>query len=477
MHRVIRLLIICGALFSAAAKELPEHSDAVHRILAREFARRDSNALPYKLLQAIEQRKHAAVFTTEGAAVRQSLRDYAANLARQIKTDPDAVNTFILAETVNFPGSGFHQPELAAVLYRYSAGSNYIPSMLRLAEMLFCGNTLKHDPVLAEKILQKIAGGRNRQYAAQAHFLLSALHKNSASGGTTKNVTAIKAVFTSEDPPQKKLETLHKFCTENPGSAALALALIYLQKPIPHAVMAINSALLAEKYPHSREKAASLLLELDKQYPYTFIMTAIWLDTLETGGDLAWAKLESDTFFMQLLQHDLAAAEQTLQKFWQQDAVKVCCNGILLLLMEETSAQTILKNILQHNPGNNLQILLTQTLLAAILQERTSQLHYAQKLFELVRNQPSGQSGFDLSKIIDSAVPGAMGIKPPVVLQSYQAAWNIALLMQLDALLADGEKHKAEKLLQQYQLLELAEPLKSFQRNFVKKFAPHILAK
>ncbi|MBO5722245.1 MAG: hypothetical protein J6S19_03935, partial [Lentisphaeria bacterium] len=431
----------------------------------------------------------SSAFTANGAAAKQNLRDCAAILARQIKAAPDAVNTFLLAETLNFPGSGFCSPALAAVLYRYSAGENYIPSMLRLAEMLFCGNTLKHDPILAEKLLQKVAAGKNPQYAGQAWLLSAALHKNPAEGkagkhlelaqrsGATKDIVAIKAIFASESSPQKKVEALHRFCIKNPGSAALALSLIYLQKPIPHIAMAINSALLAEKYPRSREKAAALLLELDKQYPYAFIMTALWNNALETGGDLAWAQLESDTIFMQLLQHDFTAAERTLQKCWQQDAVKVCCNGILLLLMEEVSTRTILENILQKNSGNTLQILLTKTLLASHLQERTGQLHYAQQLFELIRNQPSEPAGFDLSKIIDSAVPGAMGIKPPHGLESYQAAWNISIIMQLDALLANGEKIRAEKLLKQHKLLELSGPMKSFQRNFVKKFAPHILAR
>lgn len=393
---------------------------------------------------ALSDRAQAESFAEIDKA-SQRLNEYLATLLKQTEINVDHAAGIMLAELLESPYSPYADPQLAELIRQY----------LR-----------KHYN----------ADGQNRQklltQRQQAAELLT------------------RAIEQEPDYPQK-IELLHKALEKDfSPRPALALALVYMNKPQPDLPMAVNSLLLLENLPGAADiNIPQLLAEADamENSALTLLMRSIWNDRLRSGNDLKIARIPTDMLLALLRSGQKNAALQELGQWQKNDPDGFYASGISFRLREYSLSDSELEKLLSRIPEApplQLPALLTAAAVAGEGDSPRWQQASAAKLFEYIRQNPAAdklQPNLNPRRQLAIAIPDAVRLpwdqKSAADNQQlhYARQYNLAVYLQLNALLSGGKRRQAEEFLQQNALFQLPGAEKALEKNFVKRFARNIL--
>ncbi len=539
MKSKIFYLVLCSAMLMAGCRSADHAADSEKPITvtAQEYIRRNlgwdmdvdrnycynfgsqKNARPLdasaKVFCAMALRRRAST-PAEASAANQALAEAQNELIAEVRTTPTELNTFVLAELLNFPAAPVRDHKLAIHLYRYSAKSNYPPAMTRLGALVRRGELLKRDDMLTEKLLRNAddagvaeAGwelylfhhNKNHNFLARKPLrrsqgkshpeaLAEAVDDTSDSESTREELlklvrsgsgnAAVKLAGLPSTNWQNKLELLQIAALNNNEKAPLMLATMYLEKPLRDYPMAINSALLALGNYSTNETAARLLLELDKDMPLGLVLAAMWQDTMMAGNDIAYAMLDNDILAGFAMQRQFSNCYLEINKFIARPGTAVYRNGVLLRLVEYGFPLKTLQMELDNHFQNNHEWLLTKLIVSSQNGNTASQRSVSAELLAYIKRQQANKVNINLRRDLISVIPGVAELELPKERFSSDAGkwrtlWNIAVLMHVDALMKNGEKAKADDFLRRNPLHRLPEPFNKLQKNFAKNFAPALI--
>lgn len=396
--------------------------------------------------RALSDRAQAESFAEIDKASRQ-LNEYLATLLKQTEINVDHAAGIMLAELLESPYSPYADPQLAELIRQYIR---------------------KHynaDGQDRQKLLTQ------RQQAAE--LLTRAIEQ--------------------EPDYLQKIELLHKALEKDfsPRPAlALALALVYMNKPQPDLPMAVNSLLLLENLPGAADiNIPQLLAEADamENSALTLLMRSIWNDRLRSGNDLKIARIPTDMLLALLRSGQKNAALQELGKWQKNDPDGFYASGISFRLREYSLSDSELEKLLSRIPEDpplQLPALLTAAAVAGEGDSPRWQQASAAKLFEYIRQNPAAdklQPNLNPRRQLAIAIPDAVRLpwdqKSAADNQQlhYARQYNLAVYLYLNALLSAGKRRQAEEFLQQHALFQLPGAEKALEKNFVKRFARNIL--
>lgn len=394
--------------------------------------------------RTLSDRAQAGSFAEIDKASRQ-LNEYLATLLKQTGINVDHAAGIMLAELLESPYSPYADPQLAELIRQY----------LR-----------KHYN----------ADGQDRQ-----KFL------------TQKRQAAELLTRAIEQEPDylQKIELLHKALEKDfSPRPALALALVYMNKPQPDLPMAVNSLLLLENLPGAADiNIPQLLAEADamENSALTLLMRSIWNGRLRSGNDLKIARIPTDMLLALLRSGQKNAALQELGKWQKNDPDGFYAGGISFRLREYSLSDSELEKLLSRIPEDpplQLPALLTAAAVAGEGDSPCWQQASAAKLFEYIRQNPAAdklQPNLDPRRQLAIAIPDAVRLpwdqKSAEDRQQlhYARQYNLAVYLYLNALLSGGKRRQAEEFLQQHALFQLPGAEKALEKNFVKRFALNIL--
>lgn len=255
----------------------------------------------------------------------------AKGLIAELKSNPNALAAFALAEMAANGHGMDSDPAAAAALYEYAALKDFAPARARLGAALVTGNGVTLDLARAEQLLKEasMAGAamadfdlyklylaQNRKdeaalrlKAAADRGIAEALYVQGLEAEAADNARLAGSLFLQAAEAgsgnaaflyaQKYARTakerramLNSAASCDSEKAILALANGYLDQPLPDRPMALAAALLATKLMPENQDAAKLLAALDNDTGLLLVVKTVWGDRLKHGADLVEADID-----------------------------------------------------------------------------------------------------------------------------------------------------------------------------------------
>ena len=414
------------------------------------------------------------------------------DLLENVRRDPGQINTFILAEILNESGFDGYDPYLAALLYAYSADSAFPPAMARWGSMLIDGKIPAADPVAGEKLLLQAVKAGSGEAAWQLLKFYQKSNRNIEAAEMLEKAgrLAYKALrsdsaynlydqaLSNREWTPKTYQLEHALKLGAPR-AALALGVIYSEKPLRNWYMANAAALLAYRRLETRQEAAVLLRELDKQETAAFIVSALWHGKLQDHRDLAAAMVNSDAVLQSRELEEQAKVTASWKKLLQQEQENVYRSGLILRLIDDGINPSDLSCELRKYPPQTLSGWVTHAVAAAVSGDKKRQLETSTGLLNFVRKLPEKTDLPDSRYALLAVIKGVAELPENYIgrdlKQSRCALWNLSVLLHAEALHCAQGSGSAGKFLREHFRYKLAEPYKSWEKNFARKYAPTLL--
>lgn len=420
---------------------------------------------------------HGTLLQRSGSWDQQqfALQKLQQDLLQKIQQHPDVVSTFALAELLNSPLAPRQDVPLAAVLYKYCAERGIAPALLNLGRILAFYEPLKNPPA-AERLLRQAAENdvngayavlaelynRHQKYdAAQRALKLAAKYDPSTAG-----------LLTEINSPEKNSSTVKQVIqhlNEYPDIGSRILAKHYfdrIQRDLP---MAINCALLAERYNYATPEVRNILSQSDRECGLVLVMYAMWQNRLQCGKDLQQVILpEAETLILHCRYQRFDYLLSELTRLLAETPEKVLYSGLLLQLHEYDFPLAKLFLLLP----DNLAGALTGTILSIQNSDAALQEIWSCKLIThlAVQSEPSGKNL--LRQKLMPLIHGVALLKdtPEVLPEPYHVLWNLAVQLHADALYGQGKTAAAERILQRYPRHKLPANWRQYEENFRKKY-------